>query len=57
MVLMLLAPGCKAESYLDRKAIQYYINLLYSDKVSGEYRLSQKVWLLLILEIWMRKYL
>ena len=56
MVMTMLAPGCKVESFFDRKIIQYHIELLYKNKSIIDYRVSQQVWLLLVLEIWMRKY-
>lgn len=57
MVMTMLAPGCRVESFLDRKIIQHHIELLYKNKLSVDYRVSQQVWLLLVLEIWMSKYL
>lgn len=57
LVTSVLAPGCKIEYFIDRKFIQYYIDLLYSSKSNNDYRISQQVWLFLVLEIWMRNYL
>lgn len=53
----MLAPGCMIESLLDRTDIRRYLESLYrsgSDEL--DFRVSQKVWLLLVLEIWMRRY-
>ena len=57
MTIDLLAPGCKIESFIHRGAIQNCLDLLYcSNSQQNDYRVPHKVWLLLVLEIWMRKY-
>ena len=52
-----LGSGCKIESFIDRKAIQQCLDLLYCTNSVKDYRVSQKVWLLFVLEVWMRNYL
>jgi asparagine synthase (glutamine-hydrolysing) len=58
MTIDMLAPGCKIESFIHRRSIQNCLDLLYcSNSQQNDYRVPHKVWLLLVLEIWMRKYL
>lgn len=55
LTMDMLAPGCMAESLVDRIEIRRCLETLYQSG-SDDFRVSQKVWLLLVLEIWMRKY-
>lgn len=57
MTFDLLGQSCKIESFIDRKAIQQCLDLLYRTDLIKDYRVSQKVWLLFVLESWMRNYL
>lgn len=52
----LLAPGCRIESLIYPKEIQKCLNMFYHKNKEPGYRVSQRLWSLLVLEIWMRKY-
>ena len=56
MTLDYLAPGCKLESLIDRNAINSIIDSVYNTKSCEDYRVPFKLWLILILETWMRTY-
>ncbi len=51
-----LAPGCKIESLINRIAIDSIIESVYKLKKCEDYRVPFKLWLILILEAWMRNY-
>lgn len=57
MTYDLLSPGCRIESFIHRKSIQHCLDMLYNRSTNTDYRVAQKMWLLLVFEIWMRKYL
>ena len=56
MTLDYLASGCKLESLIDRNAINSIIDSVYKTKSCEDYRVPFKLWLILILEAWMRTY-
>ena len=51
-----LAPGCKIESLINRIAIDSIIESVYKLNKCEDYRVPFKLWLILILEAWMRSY-
>jgi asparagine synthase (glutamine-hydrolysing) len=58
MTLSLLAPGnAKIENLISPEVIQRTLNTFYGADSYKDFRVPHKVWLLLVLEIWMRKYL
>ncbi|MBE2886748.1 asparagine synthase (glutamine-hydrolyzing) [Geobacter anodireducens] len=57
LTLDLLHRGCKIESYVEPKAIQRIVNAFYQSDSHHDYRVAYKLWLLFVLELWMRKYL
>lgn len=57
MTLDCLGTGSKLESILSKDSIQSCIQAFYDNKSSkNDYRTAFRVWLLLVLELWMRKY-
>lgn len=50
-----LAPGCKIERIIHRDAIINTLSDVYKSNTS-DYRTLYKLWMLFILELWMRKY-
>lgn len=57
MVNDLLCKNAKLESILDKKSIHEVLSSVYSSDNTKNYRNDFQLWLLLVLEIWMRKYL
>ena len=53
----LLAPGCKSESFLDRKGIQGALDAVYKGKENNDYRIAYRLWLILVFEVWARAYM
>ena len=53
-----LSPGCRIENILSRNAIQHCLSSFYTGSpYESNFRIAYRVWLLLILELWIRKYL
>jgi asparagine synthase (glutamine-hydrolysing) len=55
-VMDMLIPGCKIESVVPRRGIENAIRDVYSVEQCSDYRIPYKLWLLFVLEVWMRKY-
>ncbi len=51
-----ILPGCKLESLVPREAINEALNRVYSVSRCKDYRTPYKLWLLFVLEVWMRRY-
>lgn len=52
-----LSPGCSIERIIPRKAIKKAKNDVYSLPAgSSDYRVAYRLWLLFVLEVWMRTY-
>lgn len=56
LVLDLLAPNCRLAKIMDYRMVEETKKLFYENKEDGDYRLPYKLWLLFVLEKWMRVY-
>ena len=56
LALDLTAPGCRAEAFVARPAIDEARLMLEGSEVNVDYRVSAKLWLLVVLEVWLRRY-
>jgi asparagine synthase (glutamine-hydrolysing) len=57
MVLDHLQHGSKIESFIDKEYIQSVMNDFYRKDSCDDFRIPSKLWLLFILEVWMKKYI
>jgi len=51
-----LMPGCSIESILPRQCIEDALNHVFAVQKCLDYRVPYKLWLLFVLEVWMKKY-
>jgi asparagine synthase (glutamine-hydrolysing) len=51
-----LVPGCRIEMLVGRNVITDALDAVYKTAKCDDYRTPFKLWLLLVLEVWMRKY-
>jgi asparagine synthase (glutamine-hydrolysing) len=56
LALDLTAPGCRAEAFVTREAIDEARQMLETTGLNPDFRVSAKLWLLVVLEVWLRKY-
>jgi asparagine synthase (glutamine-hydrolysing) len=53
----LLSPGCKLEQSLSKDVLRDYIKKFHTAPLTtDDFRVSYRIWLFLILELWMREY-
>jgi len=50
----LLHVGCMSEAFIERRAIQNALDDVFVRKCEGDYLAAPRLWLILVLEIWMR---
>ncbi len=49
--------GGRVEQYLDRREIRKSINAFFNGSPKEDFRIAYRLWLILVLEIWLRSYL
>jgi asparagine synthase (glutamine-hydrolysing) len=52
----LLASGCRTEGLIPRSAIDGVLDRFYKAPSSSDFRVAYRLWLLLVLEVWARRY-
>ena len=52
----MLMPGCSIETVVPRRGIDMAMHEVYSMEHCSDYRTPYKLWLLFVLEVWMRRY-
>ncbi len=57
MACDLLKPGCRCENYVDRESVITLMTSFYEHKNQSDFRLPLKLWLLFVLELWLKNYL
>jgi asparagine synthase (glutamine-hydrolysing) len=57
MTLDILAPGCKCEQFLKRDSILKAVDYVLPPNRNIDYRVSYRLWLIVVFELWLREYL
>jgi asparagine synthase (glutamine-hydrolysing) len=56
VALDLSAPGCQAEAWIRRTAIEAARQAAVDRSTDGDYRQAARLWLIVVFEMWLRKY-
>lgn len=56
LVRDLLAPGCRSQQFVQRAWIDRSLSDVYNAAPSAEYRVDYRLWMLLVFELWLRRW-